>query len=115
MKDGVLKVKPSKTSAGCYTAIAFTSDGGFVLLCVDGRPHLRDGQSEGASSFDLVSIFRDLDIEFSDVFYLDGGGSVEMVTERVVGSAAFRTRNDPSDGSSRPVSDIIAVFIPKEN
>jgi len=114
MRDGALKVKPTKTSAGCYTAIAFTEDGGFVLLCVDGRPHLRDGQSEGASSFDLVSIFRDLDLEYTDVFYLDGGGSVEMVTERVVGSAAFTTRNDPSDGNSRPVSDIVAVYIPKE-
>lgn len=112
MKDGVATVKPTTKSVVCYTAIAFTADGGFVLLCVDGRPHLRNGKSEGASGFDLVSIFRDLDLEYTEAYILDGGGSTEMVTERVEGSSAFITRNDPSDGSSRPVSDIIAVFIP---
>ena len=112
MEDGVLIVKPSKTTASCYTAIAFTKDGGFVLVCVDGRPHLREGTSEGASLFDMMSIFRDLDIEYTDAYYLDGGGSSEMVIERNTGSTTFKTVNDPSDGSSRKVSDIIGVYIP---
>ena len=111
MTGGVPLVSSATKSVVCYTAIAFTA-GGFVLVCVDGRPHLRNGKSEGASTFDILSIFRDLDLEYTEAYILDGGGSTEMVTERVEGSSAFITRNDPSDGKSRSVSDIIAVFIP---
>lgn len=112
MTGGVPLVSSATKSVVCYTAIAFTADGGFVLVCVDGRPHLRNGKSEGASTFDILCIFRDLGLEYTEAYILDGGGSTEIVTERVEGSSAFITRNDPSDGKSRSVSDIIAVFIP---
>jgi exopolysaccharide biosynthesis protein len=39
---------------------------------------------------------------------LDGGGSTEMVVKE---GNALKTQNDPSDGKSRPLTDIIAVVI----
>jgi len=100
------------------SVIALTKDGGFVLACADGRPWLRGGKSAGVTGVDMLGILLGLeayypDIEFVDVFTLDGGGSTEMVIERTAGSASFVTQNDPSDGKSRQVGDIIAVVIPK--
>jgi len=53
--------------------------------------------------------------EILSAFYEIGkaAGSTEMVIERTAGSASFVTQNDPSDGKSRQVGDIIAVVIPK--
>ena len=102
------------------SVVALTKDGGFVLACADGRPWLRGGKSAGVTGVDMLGILLGLeayypDIEFVDVFTLDGGGSTEMVIERTAGSASFVTQNDPSDGKSRQVGDIIAVVIPKNN
>ena len=101
------------------SAVSTTADGGFVLLCVDGRPWLRNGKSQGVTSVDTLGMMLDLEafhpnIEFVNSFILDGGGSTEMVLERKQGSASFTTMNDPSDGKSRVVGDIIAIVIPKE-
>lgn len=129
MLDGKLNVsngvvgstaKNSDGNPGTYplSVVALTKDGGFVLACADGRPWLRGGKSAGVTGVDMLGILLDLeayypDIEFVDVFTLDGGGSTEMVIERTQGSASFVTQNDPSDGKSRQVGDIIAVVIPK--
>lgn len=129
MLDGKLNVsngvvgstaKNSDGNPGTYplSVVALTKDGGFVLACADGRPWLRAGKSAGVTGVDMLGILLDLeayypDIEFVDVFTLDGGGSTEMVIERAPGSSAFITQNDPSDGKSRQVGDIIAVVIPK--
>ena len=71
------------------------------------------GAKRGMDLIDTLLIYPDID--FVDVFTLDGGGSTEMVIERAAGSSAFITQNDPSDGKSRQVGDIIAVVIPKNN
>ena len=97
--------------ATCHTAIAFTADGGFVLVCIDGLPELRNGVSAGGTTFDIITILWDLDLEYTDAYIFDGGGSTEMVVERSEGSRVFTTVNDPKDGKSRPVSDIVAVII----
>jgi len=96
------------------TSIGITADGGFVLLCADGRPWMREGVSAGASSVDMFGVMLDMDafypdIEFVNVFTLDGGGSTEMVIEN---ENDLITVNDPSDGVSRKVGDIIAVVVP---
>lgn len=93
------------------TAVATTADGGFVMVCADGR----SAMSAGATSADMLGFMLDLeafhpDIKYVNVYTLDGGGSTEMVIE---GKNGFTTVNDPSDGKSRPVGDIIAVSIPK--
>ena len=51
------------------------------------------------------------DLEFVNVYTLDGGGSTEMVIEN---GNSLKTVNVPSDGKSRPVGDIIAVVIPND-
>ena len=130
MLDGKLNIsngvvgstaKNEDGNPGTYplSVVALTKDGGFVLACADGRPWQRGGKSAGVTGVDMLGILLDLeayypDIEFVDVFTLDGGGSTEMVIERTAGSASFVTQNDPSDGKSRQVGDIIAVVIPKE-
>jgi len=107
-----------------YSAVATTADGGFVLLCFDGRPWNGNGSSQGGTSVDVLGLILDLeafcpDIEFVNAFILDGGGSTELVTEKKAGSSFFVTMNDPCDmsggvrGISRQVGDIIAVVIPK--
>lgn len=108
-----------------YSAIATTADGGFVMICFDGRPWKGNGTSAGGTSVDMLGIILDLeaicpDIEFVNAIILDGGGSTDIVTERKAGSEVFVTMNDPCDmsgnvrGVSRKVGDIIAVVIPKE-
>lgn len=115
MKDGKVKMQRSMTGTAPFTAIALTADGGFVIIAVDGRPENGKGTSEGASAFDIVTLLWDLDLEYTDAYILDGGGSTEMVVEN---GKYFYTQNSPSDmssgkrGKSRPVSDIIAVIIP---
>lgn len=99
------------------TAIALTEDGGYVLICVDGRTE----ESAGCSIADIVGMFLDLEddipgIKFRDMYVLDGGGSTEMIAKE---NGSFVTKNIPStfvDGVSvsRPVGDIIAVAIPKK-
>ena len=109
-----------------YSAVASTTDGGFILVAVDGRPWKGKGSSEGITSVDMLGIILDLEafypeIEFEHAIILDGGGSTEMVTERKAGSDVFVTMNNPCDlnsdgtrGKSRKVGDIIAIVIPKE-
>lgn len=108
LKDGKLKMQSADTALNPYTAVALTSDGGFVIICVDGRPNLRNGKSESVSRYDMVTLLWDLDLNYTDAYILDGGGSTEMVVKE---GNALKTQNDPSDGKSRPLTDIIAVVI----
>jgi exopolysaccharide biosynthesis protein len=114
MQDGKIKFQRAMSGKSCHTAIALTADGGFVIVVVDGRPENGNGTSDGASAFDVVTILWDLELEYTDAYILDGGGSSEMVIEN---GKYFYTQNSPSDisggkrGKSRPVSDIIAVII----
>lgn len=99
------------------TAIALTEDGGYALVCIDGRTE----ESAGCTIADIVGMFLDLEgdfpgIKFRDIYVLDGGGSTEMILKE---DGKFVTKNVPStfvDGVSvsRPVGDIIAIAIPKK-
>jgi len=99
------------------TAIGLTEDGGYALVCIDGRTE----ESAGCTVADIVGMFLDLEVDmpkikFKDMYILDGGGSTEMVLKE---DGKFVTKNVPStfvDGVSvsRPVGDIIAVAIPKK-
>lgn len=116
MHDGKLNMQKSSNGGKvCYTAIALTKDDGFVVLVVDGRPQNGDGKSDGCAGVDLVSIFWDLGLEYTDAYMLDGGGSSEMVLKD---GNSFPTQNSPSDvkggkrGNSRPVTDIVGIYIP---
>ena len=123
MKDGKIQFQDNKNvELNPLTVVATTADGGFVLLCVDGRPENGNGSSAGGTSADMLGLILDLemlypDIEFVDVYTMDGGGSTEMIIETSRGNG-FITVNDPCTvkngkrGSSRKVGDIIAVVIP---
>lgn len=117
MLDG--KITFAKGIVGCnpLTALATTSDGGFVLLCVDGRTDA----SAGATGVDILGMMIDIagwrsDVTLVNVYTLDGGGSTEMVLKNNE-NCEFVTANFPSGGPngglSRKVGDIIAVAIPK--
>ncbi|WP_266075718.1 phosphodiester glycosidase family protein [Haladaptatus caseinilyticus] len=81
------------------TAAGVSADGKTLFLfVVDGRQ--RD--SRGASLRELGEAMRDLGA--SAALNLDGGGSSTLVA-REPGEAGVRVRNDPSDGSERPVSN----------
>ena len=118
MIDG--RVDFSKGIVGCnpLTAFATTSDGGFIMLCVDGRTE----ESAGATGVDILGMMYDIiewypDAELVNVYTLDGGGSTEMVLKNKDNNE-FVTANFPSGGPnggvSRAVGDIIAVAIPKQ-
>lgn len=121
MKDGKVEFQNGQNvEVNPLTAVATTADGGFVLLCVDGRPNNGKGTSEGGTSADMLGIILDLDmlypdIEFVDVYTMDGGGSTEMILENGNG---FETVNSPCDvkngkrGNSRGIGDCILVVIP---
>ena len=123
MKDGKVQFQDNKNvELNPLTVVATTADGGFVLLCVDGRPENGGGSSAGGTSADMLGLILDLDmlypdIEFVDVYTMDGGGSTEMVLRNKAGTG-FNTMNNPCDvksgrrGYSRKVGDIIAVVIP---
>ena len=109
--DGACRISalPKAAKQAGHTAVALTADGGFVIICVDGRPDKRGGKSESVSTFDMVTLLWDLDLDYTDAFILDGGGSTEMVVKE---GSSIKTKNDPSDGDSRSISDIIAVVLP---
>lgn len=114
MRNGKIEFM-RKSGVDPLTGIAMTADGGYALVCVDGRTE----ESAGCTTADVLGMFLDLeadipDIKFENVFILDGGGSTEMVLKE---DGNFVTKNIPStfvDGVSvsRPVGDIIAVTIP---
>ena len=99
------------------TAIALTEDGGYALVCIDGRTE----ESLGCTIADIVGMFLDLEtdmpgMKFKDMYILDGGGSTEMILKE---DGRFVTKNVPCtfvDGVSvsRPVGDIIAIAVPKK-
>jgi len=121
MKDGKVEFQDGQNiDINPLTAVATTADGGFVILCVDGRPNKGNGTSDGGTSADMLGIILDLDmlypdIEFVDVYTMDGGGSTEMILENGNG---FETMNSPCDvkngkrGVSRGIGDCILVVVP---
>jgi len=111
MLDGKVNFNSGIVGPDPLTAIATTADGGFVMVCADGRSAF----SADVTGADMLGFMFDLesfhpDIKYVNAYTMDGGGSTEMVIE---GKSGFTTVNDPSDGKSRPVGDIIAVSIPK--
>lgn len=121
MKDGKVKFQDDQNiGINPLTAVATTADGGFVILCVDGRPNNGKGTSDGGTSADMLGIILDLDmlypnIEFVDIYTMDGGGSTEMILESGNG---FETVNSPCDvkngkrGNSRGIGDCILIVVP---
>ena len=115
MLDGIIQYEKKRlVPLNPLTAIATTSDGGFILLCADGRT----AKSAGATSADILGMMLDIegfrpDLKLVDAFTLDGGGSTEMVLKDNEKNEFF-TVNYPSDGKHREVGDIIAVAIPKK-
>lgn len=88
------------------TCIGISPEGGFALICVDGRSEA----SAGASYSDEAQLFFDLDMNITEVLNLDGGGSVAIAVESEVG--AHEVVNTPCSDPMRPVADIIAIVIP---
>jgi len=118
MLDGKIDFSKGIVDCNPLTALATTSDGGFILLCVDGRTEA----SAGATGVDILGMMIDIagwtpDLLLVNVYTLDGGGSTEMVLKNEE-NGEFFTANFPSGGPnggiSRKVGDIIAVAIPKQ-
>lgn len=117
MLDGKITFAKGIVDCNPLTALATTSDGGFVMLCVDGRTD----ESAGATGVDILGMMIDIvgmrtDVSLVNVYTLDGGGSTEMVVKNEE-NCEFVTANFPSGGPngglSRKVGDIIAVAIPQ--
>lgn len=99
VRDGDLVANLDDDRLEPRTAAGVTADGSTLyLLAVDGRQ--RD--SRGASLRELGALLHSLGV--SDALNLDGGGSTTLVA-REPGESGVRVRNDPSDGSERPVSN----------
>ncbi len=82
-------------------------DGGrtLILVVVDGRD---PANSLGMSLKDLADVMLSLGAE--DAINLDGGGSSTMAI-RNPGTHALLTLNHPSDGTERPVADVLGIRI----
>jgi hypothetical protein len=103
LRDGELLAGLDDDRLEPRTAAGVSADGTTLfLLVVDGRQ--RD--SRGASLRELGEAMRDFDA--SDALNLDGGGSSTVVA-REPGEVGVRVRNDPSDGSERPVSNRLGL------
>ncbi|WP_308405057.1 phosphodiester glycosidase family protein [Streptomyces sp. B93] len=87
-----------RTAAG-----VFRGGRGLLLLAVDGAPAYRTGLTVA----ELADVMRQLGS--ADAFSLDGGGSSALVA-REPGAARVTVRNNPSDGTERPVPNGIGVF-----
>ncbi|WP_227355398.1 phosphodiester glycosidase family protein [Haladaptatus salinisoli] len=99
LRDGELLAGLDDDRLEPRTAAGVSADGTTLyLLVVDGRQ--RD--SRGATLRELGEAMREFGA--SDALNLDGGGSSTVVA-REPGEAGVRVRNDPSDGSERPVSN----------
>jgi exopolysaccharide biosynthesis protein len=99
LRDGNLPPNLDDGRLEPRTAVGVTADGSTLyLLAVDGRQ--RD--SRGVSLHELGKLLRAFGA--SDALNLDGGGSTTLVA-REPGESGVRTRNDPSDGAERPVSN----------
>lgn len=83
------------------TAVGITGNGDVVIIEIDGRQSV----SNGASYFDMVTVFRDFGCETA--MNLDGGGSSTMVIRQ---SDGYKLMNSPSDGSMRSVQDALLVI-----
>jgi hypothetical protein len=79
------------------TAAAITASGAILLVTVDGRQENSIGMRLDELAEELVAMGA------REAVNLDGGGSTTMVVRG-------RTRNSPSDGQERPVSDGLLVF-----
>lgn len=88
------------------TAVGIRADGTVVIVVVDGRQ--KDTVSEGISLADLAIMFRELGC--TDAINLDGGGSSTFIIGSVDG--AFTTKNSPSDGRLRGISNSLLVLLP---
>lgn len=84
------------------TAVGATARGDLILLVVDGR---QPSHSMGMSMAELALAM--LDLGCKDAVNLDGGGSSAFVVRGKV-------LNKPSDGTERPVTDILAL-VPSGN
>lgn len=105
LRDGDLPADLDDEQLEPRTAAGVTDDGStLLLLAVDGRQ--RD--SRGASLRELGELLHGLGA--SDAINLDGGGSTTLVA-REPGEDGVRIRNDPSDGSQRPVSNGLGLSV----
>ncbi len=96
---------PSSSAVDPRTAVAITTGGDLVLLCVDGRSE----ESVGVTYADLLRIFMDLDVELRTVLNLDGGHSTIMMVKGRNGE--MEIVNQPSSGleALRPIADVLAL------
>ncbi len=85
------------------TLIGITEDGDVIIAVVDGR-EVNKGVSSGASMENCAWLMASLGAQTA--LNLDGGGSSTMV---VKDGDEFVVKNNPSDGSPRPVINSILV------
>ncbi len=99
LRDGELPANLGDDRLEPRTAAGVSADGTTLfLLVIDGRQ--RD--SRGASLRELGVAMQDLGA--TTALNLDGGGSSALAA-RDPGEPSVRVRNDPADGSERPVSN----------
>jgi exopolysaccharide biosynthesis protein len=86
------------------SAAALRSDGTFLLVEVDGREPFH---SIGLTREEFTSFL--LSIGAVEALSFDGGGSSALVARRL-GDRNADLRNDPSDGTERPVADGLFIY-----
>jgi len=110
LKDGVHQAY--RDGRDPFPVVGIAPDGGFAIICCDGR----SPESVGCSKYDLTCLLLDLNMGITDAMHFDGGGSVAVY---IKDGEDFSLRNIPSGpprqpekrGQLRPVADIIAVVL----
>lgn len=112
IKDGVVITEDSQggshaeDTANPRTAVGIKADGTVVFVVADGRTT----ESEGLVLTDLANYMLEQGVV--DAINLDGGGSSAM-SVKDPDTAAFVTKNKPSDGSERAVGNTLLVIDPR--
>ncbi|MFC0523447.1 cell wall-binding repeat-containing protein [Pontibacillus salicampi] len=91
------------TSEKARTAIGVTENNEVIAVTID-QPSTNFDKSDGIPIPQLARIMKDMGAV--SAVGLDGGGSTEMIAKRA-GTSNLVTVSNPSDGSSRPVTNAI--------
>ncbi|MDR2670525.1 MAG: phosphodiester glycosidase family protein [Oscillospiraceae bacterium] len=102
VRDGVVQIFSNETVRHPRTAVGITADGDILLVVADGRTAISAGLYLGELAVYMHSLGA------VEALNLDGGGSSACVVKDPA-TAQYLVKNNPSDGTERPVGDTLLV------